>query len=186
VEKNETNVIANLWHIRRLLLYQHFVSLMRCAAAAAAAIALPWNQAVARDWYPDAIVAGWLSVGSAVLMIFSIIFQWIVDYVIIYNLDAKLGEYVCKAFEIDIMQMRSEFDRPLNSTVTRQVQEREAWDYTAKNFLHKYRFDAMLSANPFSSIFQYIKSGLRSDLDLNITAELEIIEDEDITLDAIY
>lgn len=186
LKKNETNAAAHLWHIRNLLVCQHIVSVMRCAAAAAAAIALPWNQAVARGWYPDAIIAGWLSVGSAVLMIISVIFQWIVDYVIIYNLDAKLGEYVCKAFEIDIMQMRSEFDWPLNSTVTRQEQEREAWEYTAKNFLHKYRFDAMLSANPFSSIFQYIKSGLRSDLDLNITAEFEIIEDEDIALMAIY
>jgi hypothetical protein len=187
LKKNETNAAAHLWHIRNLLVCQHIVSAMRCAAAAAAAIALPWNQAVARGWYPDAIIAGWLSVGSAVLMIISVIFQWIVDYVIIYNLDAKLGEYVCKAFEIDIMQMRSEFGWPLNSTVTRQEQEREAWEYTAKNFLHKYRFDAMLSANPFSSIFQYIKSGLRSDLDLNITAELEIIDDEeDVPLTAIF
>jgi len=187
LKKNETNAAAHLWHIRNLLVCQHIVSVMRCVAAAAAAIALPWNQAVARGWYPDAIIAGWLSVGSAVLMIISVIFQWIVDYVIIYNLDAKLGEYVCKAFEIDIMQMRSEFGWPLNSTVTRQEQEREAWEYTAKNFLHKYRFDAMLSANPFSSIFQYIKSGLRSDLDLNITAELEIIDDEeDVSLTAVY
>ncbi len=70
--------------------------------------------------------------------------------------------------------------------MTRQEQEREAWEYTAKNFPHKYRFNAMLSANPFSSIFQYIKSWLRSDLDLNITAELEIIDGEEVSLTAIY
>jgi hypothetical protein len=35
-----------------------------------------------------------------------------------------------------------------------------SWEYTARMFLHQYRFDAVFAADRFGSILQYIQSGM--------------------------
>jgi hypothetical protein len=52
--------------------------------------------------------------------------------------------------------------RPINDIDTKQVQERETWEYVAREFLHRYRFDAVFAADRFGSILQYIQAGMDS------------------------
>ena len=41
---------------------------------------------------------------------------------------------------------------------TTQKLEKEAWEYTSREFIHEYRFDTVFNADRFSSILQYLQS----------------------------
>jgi hypothetical protein len=75
-------------------------------------------------------------------------------------LSPRLGECICEAFREEIENMYKVLDFPINDIQTKQVQERETWEYVAREFLHKYRFDAVFAADRFGSILQYIQSGM--------------------------
>jgi hypothetical protein len=41
--------------------------------------------------------------------------------------------------------------------------EKDSWEYTAREFLHKYRFDTVFAADRFGTIVQHIQSGNKMD-----------------------
>jgi hypothetical protein len=49
---------------------------------------------------------------------------------------------------------------PENQFDTRQVQQRVTWEYVAREFLHKYRFDTVFAADRFGSILQYLQCSM--------------------------
>mmetsp|Transcript_42374 Transcript_42374/g.47161 ORF Transcript_42374/g.47161 Transcript_42374/m.47161 type:complete len:82 (-) Transcript_42374:141-386(-) len=55
----------------------------------------------------------------------------------------------------------------------RQVQQRVTWEYVAREFLHKYRFDMVFSADRFGSILQYLQSGMKKVGELTERNEIE-------------
>jgi hypothetical protein len=45
----------------------------------------------------------------------------------------------------------------------KQKVEKDVWEYTAREFLHKYRFDTVFAADRFGTIVQHIQSGNKMD-----------------------
>jgi hypothetical protein len=142
---------------------QILLTLTRIGAAGAAAVALPWS--VAQNGYDDELkvseeIPFWIALGAISAAVASTVFFFFVEYVVRYNLSPRLGEYICEAFREEIENMYTVLDFPINDIQTKQVQERETWEYVAREFLHKYRFDAVFAADRFGSILQYIQSGM--------------------------
>jgi hypothetical protein len=149
--------------VKSVTFTQILLTLARIGAAGAAAVALPWS--VAQNGFDDSIDLGeqipfWIAVGAIGAAVGSTIFFFMVEYVVRYNLSPRLGEYICEAFREEIENMYKVLDFPINDIQTKQVQERETWEYVAREFLHKYRFDAVFAADRFGSILQYIQSGM--------------------------
>jgi hypothetical protein len=61
----------------------------------------------------------------------------------------------------DLAQRQNDID-------TKVVQDRENWEYVAREFLHKYRFDTVFAADRFGTIFQYIQAGMEGSSDSKI------------------
>jgi hypothetical protein len=142
---------------------QILLTMARIGAAGAAAVALPWS--VAQNGFDDEIsvsaeIPFWIAVGAISAAVGSTFFFFVVEYVVRYNLSPRLGEYICEAFREEIENMYTVLDFPINDIQTKQVQERETWEYVAREFLHKYRFDTVFAADRFGSILQYIQSGM--------------------------
>jgi hypothetical protein len=86
------------------------------------------------------------------------VFFW-KEYVVRYNLPCKIGQYVCAAFLDEIEQKRQSVDIPNSSTVDQHSLERATWEYAARVFIRKYRFDTVFGADRFGSLLQYLQSG---------------------------
>jgi hypothetical protein len=158
-----TDVRERLHVVCRVTGTQIVLTLARLLASLAAAVALPWS--IAENGYGDKISLNenlpfWIALGSVATAIVSTLFFFVVEYVVRYNLDPKLGEYICESFRPEIERMYKLFENPPNNIETKQVQERECWDYTAREFLHRYRLDTVFAADRFGSILQYIQSGM--------------------------
>jgi len=129
----------------------------------AAAIALPWS--IAELGYGDTIdvssrIPFWFAVGAISAAIGSVIMFFFVEYYVRYYLPGNLGEFICEAFREEIENMYKVLSVPFNDVVPQQAQEKEAWEYTAREFLHKYRFDTVLAADLFGTVLQYIQAGM--------------------------
>lgn len=149
--------------VKAVTFTQILLTLTRMAAAGAAAVALPW--AVAENGFGDLIgsseaIPFWIALGSICTAIGSTILFFVVEYVVRYRLSPRLGEFICEAFREEIEDMYEKLSVPINDMDTKQVQERETWEYVARDFLHKYRFDTVFAADRFGTILQYIQSGM--------------------------
>ncbi|CAM9869363.1 unnamed protein product, partial [Ectocarpus fasciculatus] len=161
---NET-FVSNLRRVRWVAHVQEFVTTVRATASAGSAVALPWALAASQGLWDDRRIPLLIALISVGMQILSIVFLFLVEYSVLYNLDPKLGEYVCVAFDDELQQLKHGVNIPTNQIQTQQVQERTSWEYVARIFLHRYRFDTVFAANRFGSVLQYIQSGLhkRSD-----------------------
>jgi hypothetical protein len=154
--------------IRVVTFTQILLTLARLGTACAAAVALPFS--VAENGFGDRIgtaeeIPFWIAFGAVVTAVASTIFFFLVEYVVRYNLSPQLGPFVCESFRDEIESMHQVLTVPLNDIDTKQAQDREAWEYTAREFLHKYRFDTVFAADRFGHILQYIQSGMDSRVD---------------------
>lgn len=149
--------------VKAVTFTQILLTMTRMAAAGAAAVALPW--AVAQNGFGDRIGSAetlpfWIALGSLCAAIASTIFFFVVEYVVRYRLSPRLGEFIGEAFREEIEDMYDKLSVPLNDIDSKQVQERQTWEYVARDFLHRYRFDAVFAADRFGTILQYIQSGM--------------------------
>jgi len=184
----------HLTHIRALSVASQALTIIRIIAALAAAVSLPWawiETEVCRDGpnnnntitnrspcllhnedllvdeeFKDLTLPFWVAVGSICLWFVSLFARLVVEYSMRWRLDTRLGEYVCLAFEDDIKAMKSNLTTPHVSTKSAISQERTAWEYVARMFLHQLRLDAILGADRVGSILQFIQSGLVKQQDL--------------------
>ena len=139
------------------------LTFVRLCAALAAGVALPFS--VAQQGFADKIgtdedLPFWIALGAFCASVGGVIFFFMVEYVTRYTLSPKLGEFVCEAFREEIEHIYAATSVPLNDIDAKQIQEREAWEYTAREFLHKYRFDTVFAADRFGAIMQYIQGGM--------------------------
>jgi hypothetical protein len=153
----------NICKVRRVTWTQVALTVARFISAFTAAVALPW--AVAENAFGDRIKAPmnapfWLAFVSVCAAVGSTIFFFIVEYEVRYNLSPRLGEFVCESFREEMEAMFLTMSVPRNDIDTNQVQERETWEYVAREFLHRYRFDTVFAADRFGSILQYIQGGM--------------------------
>ena len=142
---------------------QLLLTIVRLLAAGAAAVALPF--AVAENGFGDSIqthvdIPFWIALGSVVSAIAATVFFFFVEYVVRYNLISDLGPFVCELFRSEIEQIHDGVKIPYNDMDTKQVQDRENWEYTAREFLHRYRFDTVFAADRFGQILQYVQGGM--------------------------
>jgi hypothetical protein len=158
----------NIQKVRNVTFTQIMLTLMRLFSAASAAVALPWSVAV-NGFGPqlkmDGSIPFWIALGAVCTAVASTIFFFIVEFVVRYNLSPKLGEFVCESFRSEIEDMYAVLSIPPNDIDTKQVQERETWEYVAREFLHRYRFDAVFAADRFGSILQYLQCGMDPRID---------------------
>lgn len=78
------------------------------------------------------------------------------------QLDPKLGPQVLEPFRDEILALKSRFVDPRAGGVgieTDQNIERDIWEYTAREFIHRYRFDTVFDSDRFGAIFQYLQAG---------------------------
>lgn len=149
--------------VRQVAHLQFFFQFLRMLACLAAAVALPWALAASYNLilFGDRFTPLWLATASACVQVLTVFLLLVMDYSILYNLDTRLGVFVCDAFDVELKQMKENLTLPVNTIQTKQVQERISWEYVARAFLHRYRFDTFFTANRCGSIFQYIQSGLQ-------------------------
>ena len=135
------------------------LTVLRFAASLAAGFALPFALAEMQRPYPGGGQMLWLAVSAVFVQILCNVMLFWVEYNPLYNLSPNLGLSIGQAFEADILGFKAQFTTPASEIRSAQEQDREAWEYTARAFLHKYRFDSSLGANRFGSIMHYIMCG---------------------------
>lgn len=153
-----------LGRVKGVTFIQLLLTLARLGAALGSAVALPWS--VAQNAFPDKITTDesiplWIALGAFCAAVGATVFFFLVEYIVRYNLPPKLGEFVCEAFREELETTYKVLSLPENSIDTKQAQARKAWEYVARDFLHRYRFDTVFAADRFGSILQYIQGGLK-------------------------
>ena len=149
--------------VRNVTMTQVLLTLVRLGAAGAATVALPYT--VAEMAFRDSIntfsdLPSMLALAALLMAIAATFFFAIVEYVIRYNLPVDLGPFVCELFRDEIEQMYQDLQVRMSDLEPKQVQERETWEYVARDFLHRYRFDTVFAADRYGSILQYLQSGM--------------------------
>jgi hypothetical protein len=151
----------NIRKVRGVTFTQILLTLARLFVAGAAAVALPWSVAASGFVLGmNGSIPFWIALGAVCTAVGATLFFFVVEYVVRYNLSPKLGEFVCESFRDEIEDMYHVLSVPANKIDTKQVQERELWEYVAREFLHRYRFDTVFAADRFGSILQYIQGGM--------------------------
>jgi len=150
----------------KMALAQGLLTQVRMCIALATAVALPWALCVREastfgltftDRSED--VPFYIASAAVIASVVSwFVFFW-KEYVVRYNLPSKLGQHVCAAFLDDIEHNRQTVDIPHSSTLDHHRLERTTWEYAARVFIRKYRFDAVFGADRFGSLLQYVQSG---------------------------
>ncbi len=153
---------ASIKKVKDVTSSQILVTFFHFLAALAASIALPWSIFVAKedDEGAKAKLAFLVALSSTAFATLALILVFIIEYRVRYDLSPRLGEYICEAFRDEIESMYTVLSKPMNDIETKQMQERETWEYVAREFLHKYRFDTVFAADRFGSILQYLQSGM--------------------------
>ena len=151
--------------VQSLTFFQLLVTLLRLLAGYGAAVALAWSVAVVE--FPDQVgtddeIPFWIALGSVSAVLVAACVSFLVEYSVQYDQSSSVGAHICEAFRPEIESMYTLLSVPLNKVETKQEQERRVWEYVAREFLHKYRFDTVFSADRFGSILQYLQSGIDS------------------------
>jgi hypothetical protein len=72
---------------------------------------------------------------------------------------------VCEPYRDEIEHIKNSYTktgRALDLEAKQKI-EKDTWEYTAREFLHKYRFDTVFAADRFGTIVQHIQSGNKMD-----------------------
>lgn len=173
--------LRDLYLVRRVTMIQFLLTMTRLLAALAAAVAFPF--AFAEKGYTDRIptvedLPFWIAAGAIGAAIGATIVFILVEYVVRYRLPTELGPLVCNIFRAEITAIYEEMKRDSkNSIDNKQLVERETWVYTARAFLHRYRFDTVFAADRVGQILQYLQAGqLKNSADSQAPEEEEDIE----------
>jgi hypothetical protein len=147
--------------VRYLTRTQQVLALTRIAVTGGSSAALLWTlyniSFEESSDIPPYIAA--ISVGVAIL---SVLFFFVIELGVRYGLDPNLGALVLEPFMDEIEDLKRGFVDPRAGGVgieTQQAVDREVWEYTAREFCHLYRFDAVFASDRFGSIFQYLQAG---------------------------
>ena len=154
---------GNVCQLVAVTAIQLFLTIGRLLASVLAAAALPF--AVAENGFSESIqtkesIPFWIALGAVGSAIAATLLFLLVEYVVRYNLTPNLGPFVCELFRPQIEAAYERVKIPRNQIDTVQVQERESWEYAAREFLHRYRFDTVFAADRFGQLLQYIQAGM--------------------------
>lgn len=175
IQSGENAEAVSLRRVLKLLRQVKWVTATRICASGLAGAALPLGLATANSVVPLALAGGAIALAVA-----STIANISIEYNVRHKFESQLGEYICEAFREEIMLLHSKFSREQTTLKTVQSQERDAWEYTAREFLHQYRFDVIFGGDRLGSILQYIQSGLYNEKVNHSTTENQFSTDRSL------
>jgi hypothetical protein len=167
VQKMDKSTRKGLRKIEGFIFIQLLLTALRVCTVLFATVALLW--CVAANTIPGKIRTFdslgesfplYIALVTFCLVTVTTILFFLVEYTIGYNLPPKLGEVVCEAFREEIESMYEALSISENKFVSKQSKERITWEYVAREFFHKYRFDAIFGPDRFGSISQYLQCGI--------------------------
>eukprot|EP00466_Bigelowiella_natans_P017741 jgi/Bigna1/79332/fgenesh1_pg.61_\ len=135
-----------------ILMWQIGINTLRIIASATAAGALLCTVAAP-------FLIGELALAALLSGLLALTLSLYISYGYYYYLDEKAPALVCHAFRNEIVNMYERF-LCCGKTYNSMMDNRTAWAYTARMFLHKYRFDTVFDAPRLNSMFQYVQSGM--------------------------
>jgi hypothetical protein len=165
-QKNSLACKRHIETVRTITLVQLLVTLFRIVAAGSALAALVLSVAyvavVSAISYPRSLPF-WIALASVSVALISGLLVVILEFAVRYNLPPALGHFVCEPFRTEIEEIHGQVACPPNNIDPDMLRNREAWEYTARAFLHEYRFDTVFAADRFGTILQYLQSGMEID-----------------------
>ena len=147
--------------VRQICGFEQVAASAQLLASLAAAVALPFDLAMRQnltDIFMPKIPFS-LAVGSLALSLLTSLFRLYITQVKRYNLSPCLGEHIGISFDAELQSLYKEYQTPLNTVEPKDIQTRRTWEFVAREFLHRWRFDTALQADRFGSILQFIQSG---------------------------
>jgi len=157
----DTKTLDGLRRIQSVASAHVFLTTLRFSAVLCAMVALPWAILLyAGRVGPSANMPLNIALVGFFQVVGSIMLSFLFEYVLEYNLPPNLGAFVYEGFQEEINSMHRGLSLSTNQYDTREHQERITWEYVAHEFFDKYRFDLILGADRFSSIFRYIQGGI--------------------------
>ena len=158
---NSSEETKTIKSVRGICRSEQIAAVVQLIASLAAAIALPFDLAMRQDLtdYFAPKIPFSLAIGSLVLSLLTSLFRLYITQVKRYNLSPCLGEHIGKSFDAELQSLFQDFQTPTNTVEPKEVQKRRTWEFVAREFLHRWRFDTALQADRFGSILQYVQSG---------------------------
>jgi len=102
-----------------------------------------------------------LAMAAIGAFVISIGLQVIANLGLLYSVEPSAGKDVCRSFWGILFEKHSEFNigRSEKSIASPALEDRESWEYVAREFLSEVRFDTVLGADRFNAVMQAIQSG---------------------------
>jgi ASC-1-like (ASCH) protein len=148
--------------LTRVICFRSFLIACRFCAALAAVVVLALSIALNSGFgqpIPQTLPL-WIAISSIITTFSATLLSCVDMYELQYQLAADLGPFICSLFRDEIRAIHKSMVMPPRNTVdVPQLQEREAWQYTARAFVLEWRFDTVLSVERLGQILQYIQSG---------------------------
>eukprot|EP00980_Cylindrotheca_fusiformis_P013350 scaffold3405_cov127-Cylindrotheca_fusiformis.AAC.5 len=157
---------------RSVATVQILVTVLRLLSAFVSCLAMAWLVALrvafmdtssprkTAAWLADKDNALWTALIAVIVALLANCISLIADYSMQYKLSSRLGEYICETNRKEIEKLYQSMSIGFNDVEPKLLQERRAWEYVALEFCHQHRFDLVLSAERFGTVFQYIQSGM--------------------------
>jgi hypothetical protein len=149
--------------LRSVTLTQLLLTLARFVTASSASVAfcLALANSIVKDqtWFPSNLPF-WIAAGAFCTAVGSVIFFFIVEYVVRDKLSTELGPFVCTLFQTEINESLQAMQSIANTNRVDAPIKHDiiTWEYTAREFLHQYRFDTVFAADRFGQILQCLQS----------------------------
>lgn len=153
---------TQLGQIRLVIMLRIVATCIQFLAIGAGMICIIWIlvfSILSMDLNPNIPMYLSLGVIGAVLCISFL--SSIVEYGILFNSDPCLANNICEVFRLVIDEIYDSYAKSKTGLEIETPQQLDmiAWEYTAREFLHNYRFDVVLDVNRLGMIQQCIQSG---------------------------
>lgn len=160
---NPSDETKSIKAVRQICGCEQVAASAQLLASLAAAVALPFDLVMRQNltnslnFMPKIPFS--LAVGSLALSLLTSLFRLYITQVKRYNLSPCLGEHIGISFDAELQSLYKEYQTPLNTVEPKDIQTRRTWEFVAREFLHRWRFDTALQADRFGSILLFIQSG---------------------------
>jgi hypothetical protein len=143
---------------------QQVFVLVRLFAGICATVAIPWTISVTSfgtffDISRD--LPAYIGLASVACAVAAGLLFLVVEFRVRYSVDPELGRAVCAPFAESIGRIHAAFARTEADVHVDAPQKvaAEDWEYTARQFLHEFRFDTVFAADRFGTVLQHLHSG---------------------------
>ncbi len=154
------------WSVRKiqgLIFMRLLLTIIRTGAVLSSGASILWFVAMSLDGMfgaRDSVIPIYFALLGVGLAICSSILCGFIEFTIGYNLPPDLGVVVCEVFRDELESMYEDLSLPESKFETKKRQDRTTWEYVAREFFRKYRFDAVFGPDRVGPILQFLQCGL--------------------------